>query len=105
MTLPESLIGKIAYIGVVILLFGALAKTVGLWTPTSFSKVNPNPATHVVQVADAGSMLCSDIVTIQPNDTLEGLAAFCGTTVEALQRLNELCNSTVIYSGTAFRIR
>lgn len=43
--------------------------------------------------------------TIQPGDTLSGIALKFGTSVSALQRLNGISNPNLIYAGTTIRIR
>jgi len=42
--------------------------------------------------------------TIQPGDTLSGIALKFGTTVSALQRLNGISNPNLIYAGNTIRI-
>lgn len=42
--------------------------------------------------------------TIQPGDTLSGIAARFGTTVGALQRLNGITDPNLIYAGSTIRI-
>lgn len=43
--------------------------------------------------------------TIQPGDTLSGIALRFGTSVSALQRLNGISNPNLIYAGTTIRVR
>ena len=42
--------------------------------------------------------------TIQPGDTLSGIALKFGTTVAELQRLNGIRNPNLIYAGTTIRV-
>ena len=43
--------------------------------------------------------------TIQPGDTLSGIAAKFGTTVSALSALNGISNPDLIYAGNTIRVR
>ena len=43
--------------------------------------------------------------TIQPGDTLSGIAVKFGTTVNALSSLNGISNPDLIYAGNTIRVR
>ena len=43
--------------------------------------------------------------TIQPGDTLNGIAVKFGTTVSALSALNGIANPNLIYAGNTIRVR
>lgn len=46
-----------------------------------------------------------DYYTIQAGDTLSGIAARFGTSVEYLARLNNIKNPDLIYAGTKIKIK
>lgn len=67
----------------------------------------PKPA-HPAEAAASGTGAAKRVearkVVLRPGDTLYALAGRHGTTVKALQRLNALGASTLIYAGDTFRV-
>lgn len=80
--------------------------------PTVPAHVEPTrPAQKPAQPAEAadsrtGAAKRAEVrkVVLRPGDTLYALAGRYGTTVKALQRLNALGASTLIYAGDTFRV-
>lgn len=66
---------------------------------------NPNLiyAGQTIRVPENGAPTAR-YYTIQPGDTLSGIAARFGTTVGALQKLNGISNPNLIYAGNTIRI-
>ncbi|WP_346910116.1 LysM peptidoglycan-binding domain-containing protein [Faecalicatena orotica] len=66
---------------------------------------NPNLiyAGQTIRVPEDGAP-AARYYTIQPGDTLSGIALKFGTTVSALQRLNGISNPNLIYAGNTIRI-
>ena len=66
---------------------------------------NPNLiyAGQTIRIPEDGSSTAR-YYTIQPGDTLSGIAQKFGTTVSELQRLNGISNPNLIYAGNTIRI-
>ena len=66
---------------------------------------NPNLiyAGQTIRIPEDGSSTAR-YYTIQPGDTLNGIAQKFGTTVSELQRLNGISNPNLIYAGNTIRI-
>lgn len=74
-----------------------VAKPVAVRHVATVAKVAPKPVPAVVAAPVS-------TVTLHSGDTLWGLAQRYGTTVAALQQLNGLGTSTLIYAGTSLRV-
>lgn len=67
------------------------------------TQVEPQPAQKPAEPAEEASQ-SAGMVTLQPGDTLYQLARTYDTTVETLQRFNDLGSSTLIYAGETLRV-
>lgn len=48
---------------------------------------------------------CGNYYTVRPGDTLSRIAGWCGTTVQNLMWLNNICNPNIIWVGQVLRTR
>jgi len=72
--------------------------------PTRPAQKPAQPAKAAASGTGAAKRAAVRKVVLRPGDTLYALAGRHGTTVKALQRLNALGTSTLIYAGDIFRV-
>ncbi|MFD4764347.1 C40 family peptidase [Streptomyces sp. NPDC058439] len=72
--------------------------------PTRPAQKPAHPAEAAASGTGAAKRAGVRKVVLRPGDTLYALAGRHGTTVKALQRLNALGTSTLIYAGDTFRV-
>lgn len=70
--------------------------------PVVENAAKPNRPARIVATTVAAAPVTT--VTLHPGDTLWGLAQRYGTTVAALQQLNHLGDSTLIYAGARLQV-